>query len=145
MSNSFYIPINSMNLAHYLGSGIIVPSLYIENKNVDIQDGFRNYLLLSSCKFTTETNCAVEIVLNSEEEVPQKISEKFYLFDMPLPLSRIKSIYFKNEEQKINTNFNITSGTAFIPEGLLKISKEESIDTKELENVEYKSIGKELD
>lgn len=142
MSNSFYIPIHSMNLAHYLGSGIIAPSIYIENKNADIQDGFKNYLLLSSSKFTRDTNCAIEIVLNSGEEAPKKISENFYLFDMPLPVSRIKGIYFTNEEKKISSNFDITSGTAFIPDGLLKISKEESIDIKELENVEYKSSEK---
>jgi len=142
MNNLFYIPIHSMNLAHYLGSGIIVPSIYIENKNVDIQDGFKNYLLLSTSKFTKDTNCAIEIVLNLEEEAPKKISENFYLFDMPLPISRIKGIHFTNEEKKIASNFDITSGTAFITEGLLKVSKEESIDIKELENVEYKSSEK---
>ncbi len=137
MSNSFYIPIHSMNLAHYLGSGIIVPSIYIENKNVDIQDRFKNYLLLSSSKFTKETNCAIEIVLNNNTEAPKKISEHFYLFHKPLPISRIKNIYFTNEKQKVNTNFNITTGSAFIPEGLLKVSQEESIETKELDNIEY--------
>ncbi len=131
-----------MNLAHYLGSGIIVPSIYIENKNVDIQDGFKNYLLLSSSKFTSDTNCAIEIVLNLEEEAPKKISENFYLFDMPLPISRIKGIHFTNEEKKSSSNFDITSGTAFIPEGLLKVSKEESIDTRELEKIEYKPSEK---
>lgn len=137
MSNSFYIPIHSMNLAHYLGRGIIVPSNYIENKNADIQDRFKNHLLLSSSKFTQDTNCAIEIVFNTDEESPKKISENFYLFDMPLPISRIKNVYFTNEEQKVSTNFNITSGSAFIPEGLLKVSKEENIDTKELENAGY--------
>lgn len=128
-----------MNLAHYLGSGIIAPSIYIENKNPDIQDRFKNYLLLSSFKFTRDTNCAIEIVFNANKEVPKKISEHFYLFDMPLPISRIKTIYFSNEEQKVSTKFNITSGSAFIPENLLKVTKEEGIETKELENVDYKS------
>jgi hypothetical protein len=131
-----------MNLAHYLVSGIIVPSIYIENKNTDIQERFKNYLLLSSSKFTKETNCAIEVVINTDEEEPKKISENFYLFDMPLPISRIKNIYFKDEEQKISTNFNITSGSAFIPEELLKVSKEESIDIKELENAKYQSSEK---
>jgi hypothetical protein len=138
MSYIFYIPIQSMNLAHYLGSGIIAPSIYIENKNPDIQDRFKNYLLLSSFKFTRDTNCAIEIVLNKYEEEPKKISEHFYLFDMPLPISRIKNIYFTNDEQKVSTIFNITSGSAFIPEGLLNVSKEEAIETKELENIDYK-------
>ena len=131
-----------MNLAHYLGSGIIVPSIYIDNKNADIQDSFKNYLLFSSSKFTQDTNCAIEIILNSEKETPIRISENFYLFDTPLPISRIRAIYFTNEEKKISSNFDITSGTAFIPEGLLKVSKDESIDIKELENVEYKSSEK---
>lgn len=131
-----------MNLAHYLGSGIIVPSIYIENKNADIQDRFKNYLLLSSSKFTKDTNCAIEIVLNNDEEAPKEICEHFYLFDMPLPISRIKNIYFTNEEQKVNTNFNITSGSAFIPEGLLKVSQEESIETKELDNIDFQSSEK---
>ncbi len=139
MSNTFYIPIQSMNLAHYLGRGIIAPSIYIENKNPDIQDRFKNYLLLSSFKFTKDTNCAIEIVFNKNEEVPKKISKHFYLFDMPLPISRIKNIYFTNDEQKVSTKFNITSGSAFIPEGLLSVSKEEAIETKELENIDYKS------
>ncbi|WP_312920780.1 hypothetical protein [Empedobacter brevis] len=142
MSNSFYIPIQSMNLAHYLGSGIIVPSIYIENKNLDIQNRFENYLLLSSSKFTKDTNCAIEIVLNNDEEAPKKISEHFYLFDMPLPISRIKNIYFTNEEQKVNTNFNIATGSAFIPEGLLKVSQEESIETKELDTIEFQPSKK---
>lgn len=126
-----------MNLAHYLMGGIIVPSVYIENKNIDIQDKFKNYLLFSTSKFTNETNCAIEIVLNVDEEVPRKISDKFYLFDMPLPISRISNIYFTNEEQKVSTNFNITSGSAFIPDGLLKVSKDESIATLELDNVVF--------
>jgi hypothetical protein len=128
-----------MNLAHYLGSGIIAPSIYIENKNPDIQDRFKNYLLLSSFKFTRDTNCAIEIVFNANEEAPKKISEHFYLFDMPLPISRIKNIYFSNDEQKVSTKFNITSGSAFIPENLLKVTKEECIETRELENIDYKS------
>lgn len=142
MSNSFYIPIQSMNLAHYLGSGIIAPSIYIKNKNTDIQDRFKNHLLLSSSKFTEETNCAIEIVLNKNEEALKKLSKHFYLFDMPLPISRVKNIYFTNEKQKINTNFNITTGSAFIPEGLLKVSQEDSIETEELDNIEFESSEK---
>lgn len=128
-----------MNLAHYLGSGIIAPSIYIENKNPDIQDRFKNHLLLSTFKFTIDTNCAIEIVFNNNEEAPKKISEHFYLFDMPLPISRIKNIYFFNDEQKVSTKFNITSGSAFIPENLLKVTKEDCLETRELENIDYKS------
>lgn len=143
MSNSFYIPIDSMNLAHYLVSGVIVPSIYAENKNPDIQDRFKNQILLSSFRYTKETNCAIEVIFNTDEEAPKKISENFYLFDMPLPISRIKSICFIHEEQKRATKFNIASGAAFIPERLIKVIKDINIDTKELDNFEYKSSEKD--
>ncbi|TRW25973.1 hypothetical protein FMM05_07055 [Flavobacterium zepuense] len=142
MKKSFYLPIHSMNLAHYLGSGIIAPSIYIENKNDDIQDRFKNYLLLSSSMFTKDTNCAIEIVLDSDEEATKQISENFHLFNMPLPISRIKNIYFSSDEQKIRTAQNISFGDAFIPERILKVSQEESIETKELNNLKYQSFDK---
>ncbi|WP_264511612.1 Rho termination factor N-terminal domain-containing protein [Flavobacterium sp. N1719] len=141
MESIYYISIKSVNLAHYLSSGIIAPSIYIDNRNPDIQDRFKNNILLSTFKYTSETNCAVEIVLNSVEEAPRKISQNFFLFDMPIPISRIKAIYFSDEEQKINTEFNITSGAAFIPKGLLKDLKEDGISIIELENVDSKSTG----
>ncbi|MCT4303357.1 hypothetical protein HZP20_03035 [Elizabethkingia anophelis] len=132
-----------MNLAHYLVGGIIVPSIYAENKNTDIQDRFKNQILLCSSRYTKETNCAIEVIFNTDEEAPKRISENFYLFDMPLPISRIKSICFIHEEQKRVTAFNITSGAAFIPERLLEVVKDINIDTKELDNFEYKSSEKD--
>lgn len=141
MKSVFYIPIESKNLAHYLGGGIIAPSKYIENKNVDIQDEFKNFLLLCSSKFTNESNCAIEIFLGDEEAI--KISDNFYLIEKPLPISRIKNIYFKEEEQKVSTHFNVTVGDAFLPEHLFKVSKDMSVDTKELNNIKYQ--GSEID
>lgn len=131
-----------MNLAHYLGSGIIAPSIYIENKNDDIQDRFKNHLLLSTSMFTIETNCAIEIALDNDEEATKKISENFHLFNMPLPISRIKNIYFSSNEQKIRTAQNISFGDAFIPERILKVSQEESIQTTELDNLKNQYFDK---
>lgn len=138
MVNTYYIPIQSMNLAHYLASGIIAPANYIENRNKDIQDRFNNFILLSTSKYTIETNCAIEIVLNKLEEAPIRISENFFLFDMPIPISRIKNIYFNDEKQKINTIFNIDSGAAFIPNKIIKTIKEIGVNTIELNNISCK-------
>jgi len=135
MTTTFFIPIKSMNLAHYLSNGIIAPANYIENRNQDLQNRFINNLLLSTSKFTVDTNCSLEIVLNEKEEVPKRISDNFFLFNMPLPISRIKAIYFTDVEQKINTVFNITSGAAFIPDNILLISDEKPISTGEIDNV----------
>lgn len=127
-----------MNLAHYLSSGIIAPSNYIENRNQDLQNRFNNNILLSTSKFTTESNCSLEIVFDEKEEIPKKISDNFFLFDMPIPISRIKAIYFTDNEQKTNTVFNITSGAAFIPNRIVLISEDKPITTNELENITNK-------
>lgn len=138
MEKKYYIPIKSVNLSHYMRSGIIAPSKYYENRNPDMQDRFANYILISSNKYTDETNCAIEVAFNSIEESPIKLSKSFLLFDMPLPISRIKAIFFRSEEQKINTEFNITDGAAFIPKSILKVSNEESSGVNELESVSFK-------
>ncbi len=124
-----------MNLAHYLSNGIIAPANYIENRNHDLQNKFNNYLLLSSSKFTTESNCSIEIVFDEKEELPKKISDNFFLFDMPIPISRIKGIYFTDKEQITNTIFNITSGAAFIPDAILFLDNETPIPIDELRNI----------
>jgi hypothetical protein len=124
-----------MNLAHYLSSGIIAPANYIQNRNADLQNRFRNNLLLCLSKFTDETNCSIEIVLNENEEKPKKISGNFFLFNMPLPISRIKSIYFTDEKQKTSTLFNIKSGSAFVPNDLIKIANENPIKVAEFQQV----------
>jgi len=135
MKTTYFLPIKSMNLAHYLSSGIIAPANYIENRNQDIQNKFNNNVLLSSSKFTTESNCSIEIAFDEKEEMPKKISDNFFLFDMPIPISRIKRIYFADKEQKTNTVFNITSGAAFIPDTILILSEDKPIATVELENL----------
>jgi hypothetical protein len=138
MKTAYFIPIKSMNLAHYLSNGIIAPANYIENRNQDLQNRFNNNILLSTSKFTTETNCSLEIIFDEKEEIPKKISDNFFLFNMPIPISRIKAIYFTDSEQKTNTVFNITSGAAFIPNKILLISEDKPITTNELENISNK-------
>lgn len=120
-NNTYYLPIKSANLAHYFAKGCVCPTKYIENRNEDIQNTFNNFLLLSNNKFTENTNCSLEIVLNDKEENVNKITNNFFLLDLPLPISRVKKILFKEEEQKTNTTFNITSGAAFLPNNLIEV------------------------
>jgi hypothetical protein len=132
----FYIPIKSANLAHYIVKGCICPSLYIQNRIDDMQSGFESYLLLSTKKFTENTTCSLEIVLNKNTEFVKKISDNFYLLDSVLPISRIKNIIFNDEQQKTNTVFNITSGAGFLPLNLILIEPISNLtNSKELENI----------
>ena len=149
INKTYYLPIKSSNLAHYFAKGCICPTRYIENRIEDIQNKFDNQLLFSKEKFTENTNCSLEIVLNNKEEKVEEISGNFFLFNTPLPISRVKRIIFQNEKQKVNTIFNITSGAAFLPTELLEIdSTAKPINYKELENVQNnsnKNWSKELD
>ena len=134
-----YIPINRNKLAYFLGMGVIVPSRYLSNAQKDIQDKFDGYILFSTSKFTSETDCCIEVVLSTEESPQVKpISNSFSIFDMPLPISRVTAIYFRSEEECSNTVHNITkvNGDAFIPKRLQCIENEDALDTAELQACE---------
>lgn len=137
MSNQLYIPISSNNLSHYFVGGIILPAKYIDNRIADIQDYNKDSILLSRYKFTTHSNCAIEVILNEKEESIEKISDNFFLLNKPLPISRIKNIYFRKKEQKVQTLFNIQSGIAFLPDNLVQLSDETEMPFSEIDG--YKS------
>lgn len=136
-NETFYIPIKfSANLAQYFVKGCICPSIYYKNRIDDIQSSFDSYILLSNTKFTQNTNCSLEIVLDQNTEKITKISDNFYLLDSVLPISRIKSIIFNDELHKTNTVFDITSGAGFLPLNLIKVeSQDNSISSTELEGI----------
>lgn len=135
-NETFYIPIKSANLAHYFVKGCICPSIYIKNRIDDIQSNFDSYLLLSTTKFTDNTNCSLEIVLNENDEIVKKIFDNFYLLDCVLPISRIKNIVFNDEQQKTNTVFNITAGASFLPLNLIRVEQNSNpISLKELGSI----------
>ena len=65
---TYYLPINSTSLAHYFVCACVKPAKYFENKPQDLQDRFRNALLLSSELGTNDTDCCIELVLTKDEE-----------------------------------------------------------------------------
>jgi len=139
-----YLPIASFNLGHYFSKGCICPTRYISNRNEDIQNRFENSLLLGRKKFTSKTTCSLEIVLTDKEfKSVKNISNNFFLANIVLPISRVKSIFFKTEEQKDKTLWNIRDGAAFIPDEIVHIdSNNELADTNEIISVHYKSDSK---
>lgn len=119
----YYLPISSKCLAHYYASACISPSCYIENRPEDIQDKFKEYLLLTDKFGTKETNCCLEIVL-TEEEISSLvgISSNWFVFEYPIPISRVKKIIFSSREQMDTTLTNIRMSTAFIPDRLGEVA-----------------------
>lgn len=119
--NTYYFPIQSMSLAHYFGAAIIKPAKYFANKPHDIQDEYKDFLLVTTKKGTTETDCCLEIVLTNDE-IKDLIDVKggWFLFDVnPLPITRIRKIYFSDIEKRDTTIRNIRMSTAYVPEGLI--------------------------
>lgn len=122
MEAKYFFPISSKCLAHYFGSACIMPSKYFSNKPADIQNNFEEYLLLTTNIGTKETDCCLELVLTKNETNDLKdIKNGFYLYQQPLPISRVKSVLFSDKNQMEQTIVNISMSTAFIPKELLKI------------------------
>lgn len=118
-----FFPIQSSSLAHYLGSAIIKPAKYFTNKPHDIQDRFSHFLLFTTKFGTTETDCCMEIVLTDEEiKVLIDLKDGWFLFDeKPLPITRIKKIYFSDRDKQNITITNIRMSTAYVPEALIDL------------------------
>ncbi|MBG0782042.1 MAG: hypothetical protein H0S84_07225 [Bacteroidales bacterium] len=129
MEKSFYIPINSGSLAHYFSKAIILPAKYFTNKPEDIQNRFADSLLLSESKWVGNCDCSIEIVLtDAEVKELAKVSNRFYLYNTPIPISRVKSVVFLDAKQKETTIWNINSGAAFVPDGIVSVEKNRDID-----------------
>jgi len=123
MEKKYYLPISSTSLAHYFGCACIKPSKYFDNKPEDLQDKFKEFLLITTHFGMQQTNCCLEIIFTYKEEKDDLINIKngFYLYEKPLPITRVKKIYFSNKEQKELTIADINMTDAFIPEGLVEV------------------------
>jgi hypothetical protein len=134
METKYYLPINSKSLAHYFGSACIMPSRYFQNKPADIQNKFEDFLLLSTNNGTKETDCSLELVLTKIELAELiDIKKGFYLYQKPIPISRVKAVLFSDKNQMEQTIVNISMSTAFVPEKIIKTVKLDAIDTSKLE------------
>ena len=73
----------------------------------------------------------------------------WYLFESSLPITRVKKIYFTEEQQKDKTLTNIRMGTAFVPESIVgAICSFEYITAKEVkipDNYYVKDQAKEIE
>ena len=133
---NFYIPIKSTSLSHILEKALILPANLYENKPEDIQNIASNYIVLSKKRYISDSNCSIEVVLNDDETKELKgIDENLFLYKQPIPISRIKNIYFMEEEEKKRTIFNIEQSTAFVNKDIVEVVKEESLSLKK-ENIQ---------
>lgn len=123
---TYFLPIKAENLGQYFSKAIICPTRYLDDRMNDIQNKYADFLLLSDKSISIDTDCCLEIVF-SPVEYCKEIRENIFLYDRPLPISRVKSIIFKNKEQKETTIGFIELSTAFIPNELIRIEKIEEV------------------
>jgi hypothetical protein len=139
MEQKYYLPISSTSLAHYFGCACIKPSKYFENKQEDLQDKFNDFLLVTTHFGTQQTDCCLELVFTKQETADLiDIKDGFYLYKKPLPITRVRKIYFTSKERKEQTITNINMSTAFVPDELIEI-------TKEFDNVQANKLEKPQD
>ncbi|UZJ63728.1 hypothetical protein OKW96_14950 [Sphingobacterium sp. KU25419] len=78
-------------------------------------------------KWIAQNDCTVEVIITPEEK--SYISNlndgsQFYFYDGAIPISRIVAVHFKDPKQSEITQWNINSGTAFLPDYLIKIDND---------------------
>ncbi|MBU7570507.1 MAG: hypothetical protein KAF41_07660, partial [Flavobacterium sp.] len=114
------IPIKSSSLAFYFNKALILPAIFYNNKPSDIQERLANYILLSKSKWVKNCDCSIEVVFTSEELTAlQNLDDNFIQYDKPIPISRIKKVFFTDKKQKETTIWNINNGAGFVPEQIL--------------------------
>lgn len=135
MENIYYLPIKTSSLAHYFGSACIKAAKYFDNKLPDLQDKYEDAILLTNKRGCSETDCCLELVL-TDNEVKELVDVKggWFLFDAkPLPITRVKKIYFSDNEKMANTITDIAMSTAYVPKQMVELCRFESNSTNAIQ------------
>lgn len=106
-----------------------MPTRFYTNRPGDIQEQFKDSILLSNSKWIGGTDCAVEISL-AEDEISNVTSDAsnthLLLYTGAIPISRVVKVHFKDKKQSETTQWNINNGTAYLPSRLLSIDESKS-------------------
>uniref|UniRef100_UPI00321641D9 hypothetical protein n=1 Tax=uncultured Draconibacterium sp. TaxID=1573823 RepID=UPI00321641D9 len=122
METIYYLPIKSTSLVHYFGKACIVPSKYLTNKPIDIQNKIGGSLILTNKIAITDSDCSLELVFTeSEKKELINTTNGVFLYSKPLPISRVKSVIFFNQDIKEQTIASLELSSAFIPNYLIKV------------------------
>lgn len=133
-----YIPLKSMNLAHYFAMACIAPASFIENRNPDIQTAWGSCLLVSFEKRISNNNCSLEVSLTDDEfNSLEPIYVSQCLLMQPLPISRIKKVIFFDEITAKKSAYNINLGAGFIPQDLIYVEDVENHNPIQLDKTPY--------
>jgi hypothetical protein len=118
---SNFIQFNVSNIYDCFSSGLIVPTVYVDERTTDdIQTRFSDSLLISNGYNDTfdKTQCLLEVVLKPTELMPFSGLDIF-LYDKPIPITRIKRIIVFDQEVKKKIIYTaLTQDVGNIPDNL---------------------------
>ena len=139
---NYLLHLNSANLSNYFGFGHFYPlaleesKIYKdENRIKDILSAFDEYIIVAKAPINKFDNSdvLVELVLNGIEVNEFENSGLFYISE-PIPVSRVKSIYFKTMEAKVSFLSSVkTFPDSFVPSFSCDIISEDNFKPKEID------------
>lgn len=131
MYKTYYYPISSTSLASIFASACIFPAALYQNRNKDIQSRLSEVVLLTSNFGCQESDCCLEVILTQDEikDYLLDLNNGFFIYEKPIPVSRIKKIYFENRNQVSRTITAIRMSTAFIPDSIVDRNDNKFSDT----------------
>ncbi len=139
----FLLQVNRIKLTDYIACGLIVPDKYLGDEiEHDTQSKNPNLLAFSNGYIDTfdEQQILIEVIFTeSEKERLQHVGNMYY-YAMPLPLTRIKKIYIKDNKVKKHILKTLETGDiGFLPVKLFEIYKKKYFHT-----IQYAPFEEEL-
>ena len=144
--NKYYISIKTTGLSYYINNALILPvHFYNKERPKDIQNLVNDYILVSKDKYLNDSDCSMEVILTDEEikNSLQKIDNNLFLYSLPIPLSRIRKIFFLDDTKKRKTISHIERNNGFIFDKIVEVKIEDRKEVK-LDNIEKFEYNQEL-
>jgi len=143
---NFYLQIKSSNLSNYFNFGYFYPlaleesEIYKnENRANDILTTFEDYIIIGKSPINRfeSSDVLIEFVMNGIEVSEFENSGLFYVSE-PIPISRVKTIYFKSAATKATFLSSVkTFPDSFIPSSLCEII---TTDNEKAEEIDFERI-----
>src|SRR5690606_13391733 len=103
----------------------------------------------SKRKWIKNCDCSIEVIFTFEElKTLKNLDSNFLSFDKPIPISRIKKVYFTDNKQMETSIWNINNGAGFVPQQILSVEnvKEEDFYSDSFNfEIEKSRISDELE
>jgi hypothetical protein len=125
IKDNLYIPAQSIDIALYFGTGLILPNANSISVNANHPNASNPIIIITKNKWADESNCSIEVLLSDDEKknlLP--IRDEVFAYELPIPITRIIHIYFKDNERMSNTLWNTNVSTAYIPKRLASVDEE---------------------